>query len=119
MTLTTTPVGGSIVDVVPQAGADPAKLLTAYVSPASDITILGLDRNGADISGTPAAPVPYSIGGLPPNRLFRLIFWNADGTGTNREIGYIASDPNGVIEFAAPLHAVFALTSSPLGELKW
>jgi len=119
LTLTTTPVGGSIVDVVPQAGADPAKLLTAYVSPASDITILGLDRNGADISATPAPPVPYSIGGLPPNRLFRLIFWNADGTGTNREIGYIASDPNGVIEFAAPLHAVFALTSTPLGELKW
>jgi hypothetical protein len=24
-----------------------------------------------------------------------------------------------VIEFAAPLHAVFALTTSPLGQLQW
>ena len=83
------------------------------------MTILGLDRNGAGISAIPYAPVAYSIGGLPPNRLFRLIFWNADGTGTNREIGFVASDPNGVIEFAAPLQAVFALTTTPLGELPW
>ena len=119
LTATTRPVGGSIVDVVARPGTDPAKLLTAYVSPASDLTILGLDRNGAGISATPYAPVAYSIGGLPPNRLFRLIFWNADGTGTNREIGFIASDPDGVIEFAAPLQAVFALTTTPLGQLPW
>ena len=67
LTLTTRPVGGTIVDVVAQPGADPAKLLTAYVSPASDLTILGLDRNGAGISAIPYAPVDYSIGGLPPN----------------------------------------------------
>ena len=84
-----------------------------------DVTILGLDRNGAGISTILYAPVDYRIGGLPPNRLFRLIFWNADGTGTNKEIGFIASDPNGVVEFAAPLQAVFALTDSPLGELRW
>jgi hypothetical protein len=82
------------------------------------VTILGLDRNGAGTSAT-GGPVAYSIGGLPPNRLFRLIFWNADGTGTNREIGFIASDPDGVIEFTAPLHAVFALTTTPLGDLPW
>jgi hypothetical protein len=119
LTLTTRPIGGSIVDVVQRPGTDPAKLLTAYISPASDITILGLDRNGAEVSTTAADPVAYSIGGLPPNRLFRLIFWNADGTGTNREVGFLASDPDGVIEFAAPLHAVFALTTSPLGQLQW
>ncbi len=117
LTATTRPVGGSIVDVVAQPGADPAKLLTAYISPGSDVTILGLDRNGAGISAIPYAPVAYSIGGLPPNRLFRLIFWNADGTGTNREIGFIASNPDGVVEFAAPLQAVFALTTTPLGQL--
>ena len=119
LTLTTTPVNGSIVDVVAQPGADPAKLLTAYVSPTSDLTILGLDKNGAGISPTGARPVAYSVGGLPPNTLFRLICWNADGTGTNREIGFIASDPGGVIEFAVPLHAVFALTTKPLGQLPW
>ena len=119
LTLTTRPVGGSIVDIVPQPGADPAKLLIAYVSPGSDLTILGLDRNGAGISATAAGPVAYSIGGLEPNRLFRLVFWNADGMGTNREIGFVASDANGVVEFAVPLHAVFALTTTSLGEPPW
>ena len=49
MALTTEPRGGSIVELVPTAGADPAKLLTAYVSPASDVTILGLHMDGAAI----------------------------------------------------------------------
>jgi hypothetical protein len=119
LTLTTRPVGGSIVEVVAQPGADPAKLLTAYVSPASDLTIFGLNRNGAGVFATGARPVAYSIGGLPPNRLFRLISWNADGMGTNREIGFTASDPDGVIEFSVPLQAVFALTTTPLGQLPW
>jgi hypothetical protein len=119
LTLTTRPVGGSIVDVVPRSGADPAKLLTAYVSPGSDLTILGLDRAGAGISATSAGPVSYSIGGLPPNTSFRLVFWNADGTGTNREIGFVASDQDGEIQFAVPLHAVFALTTTSLGEPPW
>jgi hypothetical protein len=119
LTLTTQQIGGHIVDLVAQPDADPAKLLTAYVSPASDLTILGLDRNGAGVSAVAAGPVDYRIGGLPPNRRFRLIVWNADGSGTNREIGFIDSDPNGLIEFAVPLQAVFALTFTPLGQLPW
>jgi hypothetical protein len=117
LTQTTKPVGGSIVDVVAQPGADAAKLLTAYVSPASDLTILGLDRNGAGISASTAEPVSYSIGGLPPNTSFRLIVWNADGAGRNREIGFLSSGPDGVIRFAVPLQGVFALTTTPLGQL--
>jgi hypothetical protein len=119
LTLTTTQTGGHIVDVVAQPGADPAKLLTAYVSPASDLTILGLDRDGAGVSAAGAGPVDYRIGGLPPNRRFRLIVWNANGSGTNREIGFLDSDTGGVIEFAVPLQGVFALTMTPLGELPW
>ena len=119
LTLTTRPIGGTIADVVAQPGADPAKLLTAYVSPASDLTILGLDRKGAGTSAIPYAPVAYRIGGLPPNTSFRLIVWNADGTGTNREIGFIASDADGVIEFSVPIQGVFALTTTPLGQLPW
>jgi hypothetical protein len=117
--LTTQQIGGHIVDVVPQPGADPAKLLTAYVSPASDLTIFGLDRNGAGVSAAGAGPVDYRIGELPANTRFRLIFWNADGSGTNREIGFIDSDPDGTIEFAVPLQAVFTLTTVPLGQLPW
>jgi len=119
LTLTTQQIGGHIVDVVAQPGADPAKLLTAYVSPASDLTILGLNRNGAAVFATGDGPVDYRIGGLPPNTRFRLIVWNADGSGSNREIGFVDSDPNGMIEFAVPVQAVFALTMTPLGQLPW
>ena len=63
--------------------------------------------------------VGYSVGGLPPNRLFRLFEWNADGRGTNVEIGFMDSGPSGSIQLAAPAHAVFALTDTSLGPLPW
>src|SRR5260221_8761816 len=88
LTATTEPRGGRIVDVVPAPGADPKKLLTAYVSPGAGITVLGLDTDGSVIEGTSDGPVGYSVGGLPPNTLFRLFLWNGDGTGTNVEIGF-------------------------------
>lgn len=119
LTWTTAPEGGSIVAVDPSAGADPSKLLTAYVSPAGNITILGLDTAGGIVPTISHAPVAYSIGGLPPNTLFRLLFWNGDGSGKNLEIGFLDSGPTGVLEFSVPLDAVFALTNTPLGALGW
>jgi hypothetical protein len=118
-TTTTSPTGGETVTVVPAPGADPKKLLAAYLSPGSGLTVLGLDTDGGVIESTANTSVPYSIGGLPPNRLFRLFLWNGDGTGTNIEIGFIDSGPSGTISFAAPLHAVFALTDTSLGPLPW
>jgi hypothetical protein len=118
MTLTTRPVGGSIVDVVPAAGADLRKLLTAYIAPSGDVTILGLDTDGAAIAAG-WDPVVYSLGGLPPNTRFRLLAWNADGSGTNIEIGFVDTDSDGTIEFSVPLQGVFALTTVPLGSLPW
>jgi len=119
LTLTTTPRGGSIVDVVPSASADRSKLLTAYVSPAKDVTVLGLDTDGGAIKTTSHAPVSYSVGGLPPNTLFRLLRWNEDGVGGNSDYGFIDSGPAGVVEFTAPLDAVFALTNTPIMTLPW
>jgi hypothetical protein len=119
MTLTTKPRGGSIVEVVPNAGAHSSKLLTAYVSPARDITILGLHTDGGAIPTTSDHPIPYSIGGLPPNSFFRLLVWNGDGDGRNVDQGFVASGPDGVLEFAAPLDGVFALTNTPIISLPW
>lgn len=119
MSLTTKPRGGSIVDVVPSAGADPAKLLTAYVSPASDVTILGLDMDGGAIAKTSHVPVSYSLGGLPPSTPFRLLVWNGDSSGRNMDARFIDSGPEGVLEFAVPLDAVFALTNTPIMSLPW
>jgi hypothetical protein len=113
LTLTTKP-GWSVVDVVRDAAADPAKVVTAYVSPAGNVTVLGLDRAGAVLGADTSARVPYGIGGLPPHTLFRLLLWNGDGTGTNQEIGFLDSGADGVLRFDAPLGAVFAVTSAPL-----
>jgi hypothetical protein len=117
MTLATQPRGGSIVEMVRGTGADRSKLLTAYISPARDITILGLDRDGGDISTTSNAAVSYSVGGLPPNSFFRLFVWNGDGTGTNVDKGFLTTSPDGTVAFSVPLDGVFALTNSPIMEL--
>jgi hypothetical protein len=119
MTLTTRPRGGSIVEMVPSNDADPSKLLTAYISPAKDITILGLDMDGGAIRTTSNAPVSYSVGGLPPNSYFRLLVWNGDGAGGNVDIGFTVSTQTGTLEFSAPLDSVFALTNTPIMELPW
>jgi hypothetical protein len=119
LAVTTEPRGGEIVDVVRAPGADPNKLLTAYASPADGLTVFGLDTDGGVIEGTSDGPAAYSVGGLPPNRLFRLFLWNGDGRGTNVEIGFLDSGPSGTIEFSAPLHAIFALTDTSLGTLPW
>jgi hypothetical protein len=105
---------GSIVDVVPSPGADPAKLLTAYVSPAGAVTVLGLDTRGGVLATTSGEAVPYSVGGLPANTLFRLVVWNGDGNGTNIDIGFMDSGPGGQLRFSVPMNAVFALTTEPL-----
>ena len=75
--------------------------------------MLGLDTRGGIIGTTSHVLVPYSIGGLPPNTSFRLLLWNADGTGQNREVGRIDSDATGTLQISVPRYAVFALTTTP------
>lgn len=113
LTSTTEPRGGRIVQVVGSPGAPPTKLLTAYISPPGDITILGLDTQGGMIGTTSAELVPYAIGGLPPNTSFRLLLWNGDGTGQSREVGRLATDAAGAVWLSVPRYAVFALTTTP------
>ena len=119
LTLTTTPRGGEVVDVVPSAGTDPSRLLTAYVSPAGDLTVLGLDTRGGTPSTASSEPVPYRIEGLPPNSFLRLLVWNGDGSGRNVDEGFFATDAAGTIELSIPLDAVFALTNTPIVALPW
>ena len=115
LTATTSPRGGRIVEVVPGTGATSTQLLTAYISPAGNLTVLGLDtRGGALGSITDNEPVAYTIAGLPPNTLFRLLVWNGRGDGTNLEIGYLTSGASGAVSFSAPLNGVFALTDTPI-----
>ena len=117
LALTTKPRGGSIVELVPAAGADQSKLLTGYISPAKDITVLGLHMAGGSIATTSNVPVPYNVGGLPPNMFFRLLVWNDDGVGGIVDKGFIATAPDGTLQFSAPLDSVFALTNTPIMEV--
>jgi hypothetical protein len=113
MTSATEPRGGRIVDVVRAAGTSQRKVLTGYISPAGDVTVLGLDTRGGIVGTTSSELVPYTIGGLPPNTSFRLVLWNADGTGENREVGRLNTDAAGTLQVAVPRYAVFALTTTP------
>jgi hypothetical protein len=115
--ITTRPHGGYVAEVV--AAPQTSKLVTAYVSPARDLTILGLDTTGGSISTTSHDPVSFTIRGLPPNTSFRLLVWNGDGTGRNDDRGFFPTDSSGAITLSIPLDAVFALTSTPIMELPW
>jgi hypothetical protein len=113
VTSVTEPRGGRIVQVVRAADAPPSKELTGYISPAGDLTILGLDTQGGMVATTSSELVGYTIGGLPPNTSFRFLLWNGDGTGENREVGRVNSDATGTVGLSVPRNAVFALTTTP------
>jgi hypothetical protein len=113
LTLATEPTGGRIVDLVRNADAAPSQLVTAYISPAANVAVLGLDTRGGVAATTSHEPEAYSIGGLPPNTSFRLVVWNADGLGDDVAVGDLYSGPAGMVAFSIPMDGVFALTSAP------
>ena len=91
------------------------KELVAYAGPAGELTVVGLDTNGRNLNAASTAPpVPYSIGGLPPNGSLTLALWNATGDGTNSVAGTVTTNTAGVARFEVPLHAAFALTNVPV-----
>jgi hypothetical protein len=100
--------------VVGLEGDSGTKLLTAYSSKSGELTVIGLDREGASLNVASDTQVSYSIGGLPPSTSFRLVIWNGDGDGRHASAGTIVSDTAGVATVAAPLHSVFALTTAPV-----
>jgi hypothetical protein len=92
-------------------GPDAPKLLTSYAGPAGELSIVGLDTDGASLNQASPLEVPYSIGGLPPLEPFRLLVWNADGTGGLTSSGSVVADAAGVAQVQVPLSAAFALTT--------
>jgi hypothetical protein len=117
--LTTEPRGGHTVEVTTDAAGARGKVVTAYVSPANDVTVLGLHKAGGSISSTSHDLVPYGLGGLPANASVRLLVWNGNGTGTNVDAGFLTTDANGAIEISIPKDAMFALTTTPIMTLPW
>lgn len=113
LTLATEPAGGRIVDLTRGADAAPTQLVTAYISPADNVAVLGLDTRGGVAATTSHDPEAYRVSGLPANTTFRLVVWNGDGLGDNITVGDLDSGPAGTVDFSAPIDGVFALTSAP------
>jgi hypothetical protein len=107
LTLTTRP-GWQVVGL---DGGSGGKLLTAYSGPAGEVTVVGLDTDGAMLNRASETQVPYSVGGLPPSTSFHLLFWNHDGGGGLSSAGVVASDGAGVAQVETPLSGMFALTT--------
>jgi cellulase (glycosyl hydrolase family 5) len=105
----TTQPGWRVVGV---PGASGGKLVTAYTGPMGAVTVIGLDRNGGRLNDASGPPVAYVIGGLPPSTTFRVVLWNADGSGSLSQGPTVPTDANGVATLTVPQHAVFALTTA-------
>ena len=88
-----------------------SRLLTAFVGPTGQKTVVGLDTAGALLNTTSPTPVTYSIAGLPPNARLRLAVWNQAGDGVVATAGPRTPDAVGVANITVPQHAVFALTT--------
>jgi len=112
----TTKAGWRVVEVSRNTTA-PTKQLAAFVGEGGEQTILGLDTAGATLNGVSATTNSYTIGGLEPNTDFNFFVWNRDGEGKLVLDRKISADSDGVATVAAPLHAVFALTTSTLTVL--
>ena len=79
-------------------------------------TVIGLDRDGAQLNDASGGPVSYGMAGLPPSTELRLVVWNSDGASTLSTTATVTTDPLGVAYFAVPLHAIWALTTHPIDE---
>lgn len=119
LTWTTEPRHGRTVAVHGGESRDATRLVTAYRSPGNNLTVLGLDRRGGLVATVDESRVAYTIRGLPVHSLFRLLLWNADGDSEVKEIGYLDTGADGVVTFAVPVRAVFALTDTPLPMPPW
>lgn len=105
----TTQPGWRVVGV---PGASGGKLVTAYTGPMGAVTVIGLDRTGAQLNDASGPPETYVIGGLPASTRFRLVLWNADGSGSLSQAPPVQTDAYGVATLTVPQHAVFALTTA-------
>jgi hypothetical protein len=91
---------------------DDARLVTAFEGPAGELALVGLDRDGGQLTGPTSLTAGYLVGGLPPGTTFRLLLWNGAGDGTTVDGGTLTADRNGVLSVTAPLQAIFALTTA-------
>ncbi|HWB84658.1 MAG TPA: hypothetical protein VG675_11005 [Bryobacteraceae bacterium] len=92
-----------------QNGNSGNKLIAPFRSPSGDMTVFAMS--------TDQAAATFTIGDLPFNAVFRVLVWNADGSGKVTASVPINSGAAGVISVSAPALSVVALTTVAVGPL--
>ena len=115
-TLTTAP-GWKVLPITrdPSAAGSGTKHLAAFKGNGKNLTILGLDEQGAHMNKAGSKTASYQIGGLTPQTPFKLVLWNkTDGHKLNLEPTVKANAAGVVTITSVPVHSVFALTTKAL-----
>lgn len=97
--------------VLGYSGTSGAKLITPFRDPNGHLTLFTMSTDQAAAS--------FSVGDLPAGTDFKVLIWNADGTGGVTNAGIINSGATGTVTFNAPDESMVALAaaSGPAGQL--
>ena len=99
------------VDSVP----DTSRILSAYLGQKKQLTVIGLDTEGAQLNAGTTTTSSYSIAGFPPSKPVNLLIWNANADGLIAPRQKVTADANGVVSVTVGWHSVFVLTTVRLG----
>jgi hypothetical protein len=91
-----------------QHGSSGAKLIAPFRGPGG-LTVMAMS--------TDAAAASFTIGDLPSNTAFRVLIWNADGSGKVTQAAGVNSGADGIVSVSAPAGSVLALTTVATGVL--
>jgi len=89
--------------VLGYSGTSGTKLITPFRSPTGALTLFALSSDQATGS--------VSIGNLPRGTEFRVLLWNADGTGKVTDGGRVNAEGNGTVTVSMPAGGMVALTT--------
>jgi hypothetical protein len=89
--------------VLGYSGTSGAKLITPFRSPTGDLTLFVLSSDQAAGS--------VSVGDLPAGAEFRVLLWNADGSGKVTDAGRVNAGRSGMITVSVPTGSLVALTT--------
>jgi hypothetical protein len=107
----------NVLRVEPPAGPSTSRKQLVAFARGDNLTILGLNVDGASLNTPSGRTVDYTIGRLPARTPFQLLLWNEDGkTGALvHKPTPVTTDGSGTATVrAVPLHSVFALTTKAL-----
>ncbi|KRE36490.1 hypothetical protein [Paenibacillus sp. Soil724D2] len=94
---------GKAWQVLGYEGSSGAKLITPFRSPSGDWTIFALS--------TDQTATTFSVGDLPANTDFKVMVWNADGSGKVTSSGSVNSGVTGTVNVQAPAGSMVVLTT--------